>query len=78
MAIINDEKVFFVPGDLCQVKHDLPMKPTMYVVEKLTRSMVSKDGEKSSVFIGIKCRWFDINMVLREAVFSTKDLIHVE
>lgn len=78
MAIISDEKVFFNPGDLCQVKHDLTMKPIMYVVEKLTRSIQNKDGEKSSLFIGIKCRWFDDNMVLREAVFSTKDLIHVD
>ena len=47
------------------------------VIEKVTRNVVLKDGDKESMFIGIKCRWFDANNVLREAVFSTKDLVHV-
>jgi uncharacterized protein YodC (DUF2158 family) len=45
----------------------------MYVVEKITQSY-KHGNEITNIFKGIKCRWFDKNMVLREAVFSTKDL----
>ena len=38
--------------------------------------VTAKDGDKDNVFVGIKCRWFDNNTVLREAIFSTKDLTH--
>lgn len=74
--MINDERVFYNPGDLVKLKHNLENVPTMYVVEKVTRNIISKDGEKETLFIGIKCRWFDKNQVLHEATFSTKDLIH--
>lgn len=75
--MINDDKVFYNPGDLVIVRHDsLDNKPVMYVVEKITRSIMTKDGDKDNVFVGIKCRWFDNNTVLREAIFSTKDLTH--
>jgi hypothetical protein len=49
----------------------------MYVLEKITRNITTKDGIADNVFLGIKTRWFDKNQVLREAIFSTKDLIHV-
>lgn len=74
--MINDAKVFYNPGDVVKVKHELENIPMMYVVEKVTRNIIVKDGEKETVFVGIKCRWFDKNQVLREATFSSKDLIH--
>ena len=77
MKILNDEKVFYNPGDLVCVKHDVENKPAMWVVEKVTRSIVTKYGDKETIFIGIRCRWFDKNLVLRESIFSTKDLIHI-
>lgn len=77
MEMLSNDKVFFNPGDICQVKHDIENKPTMYVVEKVTRTIVNKNGDKDSLFIGIKCRWFDSNKVMRESIFSTKDLQHV-
>ena len=53
-------------------------KPIMYVVEKVTKSYVNKESdERENIFVGIKTRWFDANQVLHEAIFSTKDLIHV-
>lgn len=77
--MINDDlKTFYNPGDLVMIKHDLENKPTMYVLEKVTRTISDKSGGKESMFIGIKCRWFDKNQVLREAIFSTKDLTHVD
>lgn len=73
-----DEKVYFNPGDLVMVRHEaLENRPIMYMVEKVSRSIVSKDGADNT-FIGVRCRYFDKNQVLREAIFSTKDLVHVK
>lgn len=74
----KEQLVFFCPGDIVQVRHDLDIRPKLWVVEKVSRSLVNKEGEKESVFIGIKCRWFSTDGKLQEAVFSTKDLMHVE
>ncbi len=76
---MDELKTFYVPGDIVTLRHDaIENKPTMYVVEKVTKSFVNKDSdEKESIFIGIKTRWFDKNQVMHEAIFSTKDLIHV-
>ena len=55
--MINDEKIFYNPGDIVKLKHELENVPTMYVVEKVTRNIVNKDnGKIETVFIGIKCR----------------------
>jgi len=78
MEMTIDEKIYFNPGDLVTVRHEaLENRPIMYVLEKITRNITTKDGNTDSVFVGIRCRYFDKNQVLREAIFSTKDLIHV-
>lgn len=75
---LDEQKIFFNPGDLCQVKHNVDNRPIMWVLEKTTRSIYNKDtNEKENIFLGIKCRWFDNNKVLHEELFSTKDLIKV-
>ncbi len=74
----KNELIFFVPGDIVQVRHNLDIQPKMWVVEKITRSLVNKDGQKESLFVGIKCRWFSNNGALQESIFSTKDLMHIE
>lgn len=52
-----DEKVYFNPGDLVKVRHEmLENVPVMYVLEKITRNITTKDGSSDSVFIGIKTR----------------------
>ena len=75
--MLDNEKIFFNAGQVVRLKHDnLTNVPNMMFVEKVSRSMI-KNGEKETIFMGIKCRWFDKNEVLQEAIFSTKDLIHV-
>lgn len=75
-----EEKVFFCPGDLVKLKHNLINNiPIMYVVKKETR-FIKAESENDSAFkdehfIGIRCRWFTLNHELQEAVFNTKDLI---
>lgn len=77
--MINDERVYFAPGDIVILRHeDVKYRPVMYVVEKISRSIVNKEGDRENVFIGIKTRWFSDDCKLQEAIFSTKDLIHYE
>ena len=55
--VLDDERVYFNPGDIVTIKHNIENKPKMFVVEKCTRSMYNKEtNEKENVFLGIKCR----------------------
>ena len=47
----NNEKVYFLPGDLVKFKRDLPNSPTMIVVKKVTNKYKS-----NNYFQGILCR----------------------
>jgi hypothetical protein len=71
------DKTFFISGDVVTLNKDIENLPKMVVVDKVTRSLVNKDGSKETIFVGIKTRWFDKNQTLQEAVFSTKDLKHI-
>ena len=71
---MNDDKIFFQPGDIVVLRHkDVKNKPVMYITEKVSKQYKAGD-EINSVLTGMRCRWFDENKVLREAIFSTKDL----
>ena len=73
-----EEKIYFVPGDIVTIKPPLQNKPNkMLVSEKVERSIKLQDGKIETSFVGIKCRWFNLNQELQEAIFSTKDLMHV-
>lgn len=67
------EKIYFAPGELVTIKHDLPNKPVMLVKEKVSSHLIKGDG---SHFIGIRCYWFTTDHRLESDIFSTKDLIH--
>lgn len=66
-----DDKIFYKPGDLVELKQDLPNKPKMIVV-RIERSLIKKENPSLR---GLRCRWFTADGHLQEAVFSTKDLI---
>jgi hypothetical protein len=54
--MLDNEKIFFNAGQIVRVKHEgLDNVPNMMVVEKVSRSMI-KNGEKDTVFLGIKTR----------------------
>lgn len=74
---IEQEKIYFVAGDIVEIRHNIENKPKMFVTDKITKSIKDKDGNIENVFLGLKCRWYDKNQVLHEAIFSTKDLKHV-
>ena len=71
------EKTFLISGDVVTLNKDIDNLPKMVVVDKVTRSLMNKDGNKETIFVGIKTRWFDKNQTLQEAIFSTKDLKHI-
>lgn len=71
---VEDSKIFFIPGDIVQLRQDIPNKPKM-LVYRVERSIMRNNG--SNVLKGVKCRWFTDNGLLQEAVFSTKDLIKI-
>ena len=68
-----DEKIYFQPGDMVQMKQDIPHKPKMVVI-RIERSIM-KNNEGKDYLKGVRCRWFSEDQKLQEAVFSTKDLI---
>ena len=72
--MLENMKVFFTPGDLVQIKHDLPNKPVMLVKGKETKAI---RGEDASHFLGIRCFWFTTNGEYQEQIYSTKDISHV-
>lgn len=74
--IQEDEKIYFTPGQLVMLKHDLPNKPVMIVVKKET-SIFKNQGDINNVLKGIRCRWFTTSGELQEAVWNTKDLVKI-
>lgn len=78
-----EEKVFFSPGDVVKVDKKIENVPLMYVIKKEMqfvrgRGFEEKNKDIKSNFIGIRCRWFDKNQAVHEAVFDTKDLMLIE
>lgn len=73
--IENVDKIFFIPGDLVTIKHDLPNKPIMLVKGKETKTI---RGADSTHFVGIKCFWFTTEGLYQEIVLNTKDIQKVE
>ena len=74
-----EEKVYFMPGDIVTLKQDIPNKPKMLVICKVTSYLRPKDeDEKTGYFKGIKCRWFTTSQELQESIFNTKDLVRVK
>lgn len=72
-----ETNIYFNPGDIVQLKQDIPNKPLMIVVRKETslfKHDIKKMEDKKSALIGIRCRWFTTTGELQEAIFNTKDL----
>lgn len=76
---IKEQYCYFLPGDLVQVRHALDYVPKMFVTDKVSRTIQNKETKiYETLFVGVKCRWFDSNGTLQEAVFNTKDLEKIE
>lgn len=73
---LEDNKIFFLPGEKVTLKRDVPHAPIMIVKGKETKMVRANDGSKDpkEYFKGIKCFWFNTLGELQEAIFNTKDL----
>lgn len=70
-----EEKVYYLPGDLCEVKQDIPNKPKMIVKKKVTKMIRPGPTDIKKDFLqGIVCYWFTTDGLYQENIFSTKDL----
>lgn len=69
----NETKQFFLPGDVVTLRQDIPNKPTMIVVKKVTKT-IRTETLKGDFFQGILCRWFTTQGQLQEALYNTKDI----
>ena len=65
-----EDKIYFLPGDTVTLRKDIPNRPTMIVVKKVTRYV-----KNNPYFQGILCRWFTTDGLIQEAIWNTKDLI---
>ena len=72
-----EESIYFKPGDIVQLKQDVPNVPQMIVVKKETLLFKSKDEAKKNGLKAIKCMWFTSDGAYQEHTFNTKDLIKV-
>ena len=69
---MENDKVYFKPGDLVTLRQNMDA-PKMLVLRKEQALFKDSSGLK-----GIKCRWFTKDGLLQDAVFNTKDLVHVD
>ena len=56
--VIDNDKIYFVPGDIVVVRHEeLDNRTAMYVVEKVSKNFINTESsERESVFTGLRCR----------------------
>ena len=73
-----EENIFYKPGDIVQIKQDIPNKPLMIVVKKETSLFKNNMEDKKNVLKGIRCRWFTTTGQLQETIWNTKDLILIK
>lgn len=74
---MDDDKVYFNAGDVVQLKQDIPYKPKMVVVKKITsifKHDPKKIDDRKSTLKGIKCMWFTSDGLYQENIFNTKDI----
>lgn len=72
---MESDKLYYLPGDICEVKHKIPNKPIMVVKKKLTKMVRPGPADiRKDFLLGIVCYWFTLEGAYQEQVFSTKDL----
>lgn len=70
------DKIFLTPGDVVELRQNIPNKPKMLVIKKINSMFKNEHGK--GLLVGMKCIWFTVNGELQEGVFSTKDLIKIK
>lgn len=74
---MEETNIYFNAGDVVQLKQNIPNKPKMVVIKKVTsifKHDPKKTEDKKPILKGIKCMWFTTNGMYQENIFNTKDL----
>lgn len=74
---MEETNIYFNAGDVVQLKQNIPNKPKMVVIKKVTsifKHDSKKTEDKKPILKGIKCMWFTTNGMYQENIFNTKDL----
>ena len=64
---MNDDKIYFTPGDIVYINKRLSNKPS-------TMMVIGNENKNDSRLIGIRCLFFDNLGTPHECIFNTKDL----
>jgi len=72
-----ENKQYFLPGDVVSLRQNIPNKPIMIIVKKVTKT-IKIGNTKNDYFQGMLCRWFTTTGELMESQFNTKDLVVVK
>jgi len=67
----NTEKIYFTPGDIVVIKHDLDHKPKM-LVQSVDKATMSSD--RGGMLLGVTCIWYNTMGEVQKHRYSTKDL----
>lgn len=87
--MIDDNKIYFNPGDIVRVRHEeLANRPVMVVIDKKSmqlRTFKPSPGSTAQLvsegkgrLLGIECFWFNDKGDYCSETFNTKDLEHYE
>jgi len=72
---MEDNKVYFKPGQLVRLNKGLPNAPIM-MVSKIEKLKVT--STRDNLFLGVSCIWFSNDGRLQEHRFNSKDLEQVD
>ena len=70
------ELIYFNPGDIVLIKHDIAYIPPM-VVKSVDKEVIPGKNGMKTVLKGVTCFWFNNFGEIQEYQFSTKDLAKV-
>ncbi len=65
----------FSPGDLVQIRHDVPWR-RMMVVREVSFTKYLSEGEIPPRLSGVRCFWMTDSGEYQERSFDTRDLEH--
>lgn len=51
----DETKQYFLPGHVVTLRQDIPNRPTMVVVKKVTKTIRINENIKNDFFQGIEC-----------------------
>ena len=74
---MNDNKVYFNPGDIVELKKKVSNAPENMIVSSVDKTSLKMQGSVSRL-LGVTCVWFTDNGFIQSHRFDTKDLKHIE